>query len=124
MGTLLDTSILIAAEHRVEGLPDEEDIAIAAITASELLQGVLRADRGHRVQRESFVEGILATIPTIPFSLRIARVHARLWADLAARKREVPAHDLEIAATALSLGWALATLDRRDFAGIPGLRLL
>jgi len=123
MGTLLDTSILIDIERSRGAIPTTEETAIAAITASELLQGVLRADRAHRAVRESFVEGVLATLPTIPFSLHIARVHARIWADLASARLTVDAADLEVAATTIALGWELATLNRRDFARIVGLRL-
>ncbi len=123
MGTLLDTSLLIDVERGRQALPADEDVAIAAITASELLHGVHRADRAPRARRESFVEGVLATLPTIPFTLRVARVHAQLWAELAAARRAVDAHDLQIAATAIALGWPLATLDREHFARIPGLRL-
>ncbi len=123
MGTLLDTSILIDIERSRGTIPTTADTAIAAITASELLQGVLRADRAHRAVRESFVEGILAMVPTIPFSLQVARVHARIWADLAAARVTIDAADLEVAATTIALGWELATLNRRDFARIAGLRL-
>ena len=123
MGTLLDTSILIDIERGRGAIPTTDETAIAAITASELLQGVLRADRTHRTVRESFVEGILAIVPTIPFSLQIARVHARIWADLAAARVTVDAADLEVAATTIALGWELATLNRKDFVRIAGLRL-
>ncbi len=121
MGTILDTSVLIA-QRAPTGLALEEEVAIAAITASELLHGVRRADARHRVRRAAYVEGILAAVPTIPFSLAVARVHARLWADLAAG-RTPGAHDLLIAATALALGWRVATRDRRAFERIPGLEL-
>ena len=123
MGTLLDTSILIDIERGRGAIPATDETAIAAITASELLQGVLRADRAHRTVRESFVEGILAILPTIPFSLQVARVHGRIWADLAAARVTIDAADLEVAATTIALGWELATLNRRDFARIAGLRL-
>jgi len=123
MGTLLDTSILIDIERGRGAIPTTDETAIAAITASELLQSVLRADRAHRTVRESFVEGILAMLPTIPFSLQVARVHARIWADLAAARLTVDAADLEVAATTIALGWELATLNRRDFVRIAGLRL-
>jgi len=123
MGTLLDTSILIDIERGRGAIPTTDETAVAAITASELLQGVLRADRAHRAVRESFVEGILAMVPTIPFSLQVARVHARIWADLAAARVTIDAADLEVAATTIALGWELATLNRRDFARIAGLRL-
>jgi tRNA(fMet)-specific endonuclease VapC len=124
VGTLLDTSILIDLERARRVLQaTEDDVAIAAITASELIQGVLRADAAHRPERESFVEGILSTVPTVPFSLRVARVHAALWAEMTATGRRIDAHDLQIAATAISLGWRLATLDRRHFVNVPGLHL-
>lgn len=125
MGILLDTSVLIDVERGVAALPGEgEDTAIAAITAAELLRGVHRADRVHRARREAFVEQLLVTIPTVPFTLSIARVHARLWAEIDAHDRYPGAHDLEIAATAVALDWALATTNTRDFEGIPGLRLM
>ena len=73
MGTLLDTSVLIDIERGRGAIPPADDVAIAAITASALLQGVLRADRAHRATRESFVEGVLATVPTIPFGLAVLR---------------------------------------------------
>lgn len=123
MGVVLDTSFLIDHERGRHGLPIEEELAIAAITASELLHGVHRADPAHRPRREAFVEGILASVPVIPFTLPIGRIHARLWAELAAKRRVLGAHDLMVAATALALDWPLVTLDRKGFVGVPGLRL-
>ena len=55
------------------------------------------------------------------FDLEIARLHARLAADLAAKGTPVGAHDLIIAATALSLDYRVATRDKRSFPKIPGL---
>lgn len=123
MGLLVDTSAVIAAERAAWEIPDHEEVGIAAITASEILQGVHRADAAHRAERQAFVEALLAEVQTIAFTLPIARVHARLWADLARRGRTPGANDLQIAATAVALGWELASLDVSDFAGIPGLRL-
>jgi tRNA(fMet)-specific endonuclease VapC len=125
MGTVLDTSVLIEAERaRVRlKLPPDEDVAIAAITASELLHGVYRADPARRTQRAAFVELVLRTLETLPFDLATARVHAQLWADFAQQGITLGAHDLQIAATALSRGWSLATSNSQDFARIPGLLL-
>ena len=123
MGVVLDTSFLIDHERGRRVLPDDEELAVAAITAAELLHGVHRADAARRPAREAFVEGILASVPVIPFTLPVVRVHARLWAELAASRRTLGAHDLMVAATALALDWPLVTLDRKGFAGIPGLRL-
>lgn len=123
MGIVFDTSFLIDLERRAEGLPGSEAAAVAAITVSELLHGVLRADARHRPARRARVEAILGSVDVVAFDERIARVHAELWSQLAKAGRPLGAHDLQVAATAVSLGWPLATLDRRGFARVPGLLL-
>lgn len=123
MGIVFDTSYLIELERRASGLPEREPAAVAAITVSELLHGVLRADAEHRPARQARVEAILGSVEVVPFDERVARVHAALWADLERRGRPLGAHDLQIAATAISLGWPVATLDARAFAHVPGLVL-
>jgi tRNA(fMet)-specific endonuclease VapC len=100
--------------------PDEE-AAIAAITASELLHGVHRASAAHRARREAFVESILAAVPILDFDLLAARAHARLWADLVKTGSDVGPHDRIVAATAISLGWRVATANVRHFDRIRGL---
>jgi predicted nucleic acid-binding protein len=131
MAVLIDSSVFVALERRGQTLsalakvvPDEA-LALASITASELLVGVHRADSPRRrVTRGTFVEAILETIPVLPFELRIARVHAALFAQLAAAGRPVGAHDLLIGATALAHGSAVLTDNLRDFQRIPGLSVL
>jgi predicted nucleic acid-binding protein len=131
MAALIDSSVLIQAERTRIGLDEllsahgEEEIAIATITASDLLHGVHRARTpAQRAKREAFVESILSVVPVVPFDLVAARVHAGLWAELAARGVTIGAHDLLIAATALAIGFELATHDRRSFPKIPGLHVL
>ncbi|MEO5580683.1 MAG: PIN domain-containing protein [Gemmatimonadaceae bacterium] len=131
MGVIFDTSILIAAERRairfeslLEKLGDEP-VAMAAITASELLHGCLRAtEAGSRARRGAFVDALLDLIPVLPFGLPEARRHAALWADIGRAGAIIGPHDLLIGATALAQGRALATLNRKEFARIPGLRLV
>lgn len=127
---ILDTSVLIAAERqtiRFEAFLEElgdEPVAMAAITASELLHGCHRAtDAGTRARRSAFVDSVLDIIPVLPFGLPEARRHAGLWADLALQGAMIGPHDLLIAATALARGEALATLNHREFGRVPGLRL-
>ncbi len=128
MGTLIDSSVLIAAERgtldlreKLAGQPDEP-VALAAISASELLHGVHRAtNTGQRTRRQAFVEQLLSALPVIPFDLVAARLHAELWAHLAAKGMQVGAHDLLIAATAIAAGYRVATRDERSFPRIPGL---
>jgi predicted nucleic acid-binding protein len=131
MGALIDSSVLVAAERSKVTLDDllrdhaDEEIAIASITASELLHGVHRASRpAQRAKRGAFVESILSIVPVLPFNLVTARVHAALWAELATHGVNVGAHDLLIGATALSVGYDVATHDRRSFPKIPGLKVL
>ena len=130
MGVILDTAVLIAAERGTFDMPGylaalgDEPVALAAISASELLHGVERArDPAVRQRRGAFVEGVLANVPVIPFGLAEARVHARVWASLAAAGTLVGAHDLQVAATALVAGSAVATLNRDEFGRVPALTL-
>ena len=102
-------------------LGENEEVGIAAITASELLHGVHRATEEHRGQRGAFVEAVLTAFPTLSFDLLVARAHARLWAGLASQGKEVGAHDRLVAATAMSAGWRVATPNARHFSRVPGL---
>lgn len=131
MAAIIDSSVIIAAERGqldlAQLLRDHggETIAIAAITASELLHGVHRAARpAQRIRREAFVEHVLTALPVVPFDLIVARTHAHLWAQLAAKGTVIGSHDLLIAATALSMGYDVATRDERSFPKIPGLTVL
>jgi tRNA(fMet)-specific endonuclease VapC len=131
VGALIDTSIFIAAERGKLDLPallanhGGDAVALSAITASELLHGVHRArDGAQRAKREAFVENLLSTLPVVPFDMVAARVHAGLWAELAAKGEPVGAHDLLIAASALAVGFSVATRDERSFPRVPGLKVL
>jgi predicted nucleic acid-binding protein len=131
MGVMLDTSVLVAAERGTLRLvpllaaQGEAPVAIAAITAAELLHGCHRAaDAGVRARRFAFVEAALELVPILPFGLIEARRHAELWAQLARDGTMIGPHDLLIAATALAQGHELATLNRAEFARVAGLRLL
>ena len=104
---------------------DDEPVAIAAITAAELLHGVHRAGSpGQRQRREAFVEHLLAALPVLPFDLVTARIHASLSAQLATHGRSIGAHDLLIGATAIAAGYRVATHDIRSFSRISGLKVV
>jgi predicted nucleic acid-binding protein len=130
MGALIDSSVLIAVERGALELEaaiagfEDDDVALSVITASELLHGVHRArTERQRTRREAWVEGVLASFPVLAFDLLAARLHARLSAKLAATGTALGAHDLVIAATALSRGLGVITRDERSFPMIPGLVL-
>jgi tRNA(fMet)-specific endonuclease VapC len=130
MGVIFDTSVLISLERASSRLDnfilgrEGEPFGISAITVSELLHGVHRADsEKRRVIREAFVEKTIEVFPVFPFDLNAARIYAGIWASLAKRGKVVGANDLIIAATCISLGFSLATLDLRDYGLIEGLNI-
>lgn len=117
---ILDTGVLIAAERGRIRVPDD-DVAIAAITASELLVGVARADERNRERRSLSVETVVRTFEILPFDLPAARQHALLMAWTQASGAPRGAHDLLIAATAASTGRTVVTTDHAGFQGLPGV---
>jgi len=130
MGVILDSSEIIALERSrgsVESLVagrEDEPFGISVVTMAELLHGVERADTETRkIRRQAFVEKVIEMIPVFPFDSGVARIYARIWASLVQRGFTVGAHDLIIAATAISMDYTVITANRRDFEKIEGLRL-
>jgi tRNA(fMet)-specific endonuclease VapC len=131
LAALIDSSVLIAAERGQFALEPfleqhrQTELAIAAISASELLHGVHRL-RGsaRKIRTEAWVEGILAALPILPFDFSCARAHARLGADLARKGKTIGAHDLIIGASALAWGYSVITNDKRSYPRIPDLEVL
>jgi tRNA(fMet)-specific endonuclease VapC len=122
---IVDTGVLVAVERGVElpadVVPDDADIAIGAITASELLVGVELADRRRRAKRQATVDAIFATFDVLPFDFDAARQHASLLAHARRSGRPRGAHDLLIAATAGATGRIVLTTDRGAFDDLPGV---
>jgi tRNA(fMet)-specific endonuclease VapC len=129
LALLIDTDLLVDMERgvgtpEVETLLGQEERGVSVITVSELLHGVLRARGARRAQRRAFVEYLLSGLEAIPITEAVARVHAEVWADLAERGQIIGAHDLWIAATAISHGMGVATRNADEFGRIHGLRVL
>lgn len=131
MGIIIDTDVFIDIEKgRLP--PDWTTYAarygetfISAITVSELLVGVHRADsQTRRAKRAAFIESLLAAVVVLDFTTEIARLHAQLLADLLARGERIGAHDLIIAATALRYGYPVLTSNVREFERVVGLEVL
>lgn len=122
---ILDTTVLVAAERAGDALDDviddSDDVAIAAITAAELLVGVELAARDQRSARERFVAAILDAVPIEDYDLEVARAHAALLAAVRRAGRPRGAHDLIIAATASARDRAVVTADAAGFADLPGV---
>ncbi|MGH2830357.1 MAG: hypothetical protein ACRDJM_07715 [Actinomycetota bacterium] len=121
MTALIDGEALIALERGraalFPALDAGEPVAIAAPTASELLEAVDRAaDPAVATQRASFVERLLERVDVVAFDGSAARMRARLEAAGAV----ADARALDVAAIALSRGWRVATTNGR-YERIPGL---
>jgi tRNA(fMet)-specific endonuclease VapC len=126
---ILDTGILVRAERgraRLDrALRDDDDVAIAAITAAELLVGVELADARRRPDRAAYVDDVLATVPVEDYTLDVAAAHARLLAHVRRSGRPRGAHDLIIAATATATRRTVLTSDGpAAFADLPGVDAL
>jgi tRNA(fMet)-specific endonuclease VapC len=123
---ILDTGVLISIERGkldVDAVLGADDAAIATITAMELLVGVERADAAHREARATQVEALLANLPTEPYSLPVARVHARLAVEAMSRGRPRSGYDMMIAATAAATNRILLTTDANaGFGELSGVR--
>ena len=130
MGVVVDTTVFIAFER--SGQPVDispwapaDDVFISAVTASELLVGVHRADTElRRAKRAAFVEAILAGIGVLDFTTEVARVHAELQAELMRQGQLIGAHDLMIAATAKHRDASLLTDNVAEFQRVPGLNVI
>jgi tRNA(fMet)-specific endonuclease VapC len=128
MGLVIDTDVWVLAEKAGSTLglarwSHYGGAYMSAVTASELLVGVERANTAQRrAQRGAFVENLLASIPVLEFSMPVARTHARLVAALS-KNRTAGAFDALIAATAVHHGHALLTRNVADFKIFAGLKV-
>ena len=126
MGLILDTDVLIRGEKQGIEIDftrwsEHGEAYMSAITCSELLIGVYRANTpARRARRSAYVETVLARVPILAFDATVARTHAQLLGALA-RNVTLGAHDLIIGATALAHGFALLTANVADFGRMPGV---
>lgn len=130
MGLVLDTDVIIGFERAgsglsTSGLQGYGEVFISAVTVSELLVGVHRADTdARRVRRAAFVEAVLTRVGVLPFTHEVARIHAEVFATLAKKGQLIGAHDLVIASTALYHGFPMLTGNITEFGRVEGVRVL
>ncbi len=135
MGLMLDSSILIAAERKRMNawqalqevalrLPDE-DLALSVISVMELTHGAFRANSPERkAMREQFLRELIDAIPVHPVTIPIALRAGQIDGETTAKGVRIALADLMIGATALELGYRIATGNVRHFRLIPGLQVL
>lgn len=116
MSSLVDTSVLVAAEAFRGELADEW--SVSAVSIGELEAGVLLAKgQGTRARRLRRLAAVLAEAP----ALAIDRSVAAHYGELRAATGRLPSNDLWIAATALAHDLTLVTADERQ-AALPLVR--
>ena len=135
MGLILDTGILIASERRGESIEDilrqartshgEIDIAMSAVSVVELTHGIYRAKtEAQRERRRVFAEGAFQDLIVHPVSLEIAQLAGKIEGEQAAQGIAIAFEDLVIGATAVHLGFDVATFNVKHFKLIPGLKIV
>jgi tRNA(fMet)-specific endonuclease VapC len=124
---LLDTTFLVDAERSGEVLDevlsDDDEVAIAAITAAELRVGVLLSSGKRRAARREFLDDVLQVIPVVDYDRSVADVHAELLVHVRGQGRPRGAHDLIIAATAKAGGRTVVSADVSAFGDLPGVQV-
>jgi tRNA(fMet)-specific endonuclease VapC len=132
VGLILDTSVIVRAERRGRSVAEilaqvrdtygETEVGMSVVTIAELTHGVERSKSEQQRQRsQAFVDDVLAAFTAYPVTAGIAQRVGVISAQAAKQGITVPFEDLLIGATALELGFELATHNARDFERIPGL---
>jgi len=125
---ILDTNIII--EHlRLSSLGkksilrklnekySKDELAISIISIQELYEGLSTKNE----QKEQILLSILSPIKILPYSYEVAKLAGEIARDI---KRPINLADATLASTTIINASSLATLNSKDFKGIPGLELL
>ena len=95
-------------------------IGLSFVTVGELYAWAEKYQWAQR--RREALEQAFASAVLLPYDLELCRTYGRVKAALP-RGRVIPSNDLWIATAAIQHGLRLFTHNRRDFEGIPGLRI-
>lgn len=105
----------------MSGVGADTEVVLSSIVAAELAEGFLRHPRG-KEQRALF-ERMSAALTLHAFGFDSAPAYGRISATLRASGSRIGDFDTLIAAHALTLDADVATLNAKDFARVPGLRV-
>jgi tRNA(fMet)-specific endonuclease VapC len=132
LGLILDTSIIITGERRGHSVPQilaqvrdtwgETEIGLSAVTIAELTHGIQRARLDAQRQRQqAFVDEVMVIVKVHAVTAAVAQWAGAISGQAVERGLTLPFEDLLIGATALHLGFEVATHNVRHFEKIPGL---
>jgi predicted nucleic acid-binding protein len=132
VGVILDTCIWVAiasdtlARDRVIAQAGDDPVFTSVISLGELSFGVQScADPAERARRAAVLRQIELR-PTLDVTAQTSSAFGLLCASVksAGRSPRPRMNDLWIAAQAIENGYSLMTLNKRDFADLPGLQVV
>ncbi len=97
-------------------------LCLSFATVAEVYKGAYKAGWGATRMRD--LEASLKTFVVVGYDFELSRICGQIMAQAQRQGQPVQEFDAWIAATAIRHGLPLATNNRTDFAGIPGLRLV
>jgi tRNA(fMet)-specific endonuclease VapC len=122
---LLDTNALSEVVKQPAGAvarriaaAGENSICTSIVVACELRYGAMR--KGAPVLNEK-IEQLLSGVEILPLDEGVDRRYADLRMQLEQAGQPISAHDMLIAAHALTLGLTMVTANVREFRRVPGL---
>lgn len=125
MSCLLDTDVAIHLRNRdpfiLEKITALPGPPLLSVISQVEMEGGVHAQPGLAAERRLTLNTLLATVTVLPFDGVEVAAYGRIVAALGFSRRKVA--DRMIAATALAHDLKLITMNGRDYAGIPGLRL-
>ncbi len=133
MGLIIESSVLIASERRGEMLEEvvlriqarlgqDSEVGLSAVSFVELTNRAQTAF--HRAHRTELVAEFYRDLVVHPPTIDIARLAGRIEGEQAARGIIIACEDLVTGATALHLGFDVATLNVRYFQHVPDLNVV
>ena len=132
MGWLIDTSLWIAVERGAIGAADvhaitkQDPVYLSPVNIAEMQFGHDLLPAGPRKQKAAAALRRLRRKPQLRITTETAATFGALAAKIrkAGRDPDVRVNDLWLAAQAIQRDFRLLTSDRKDFADIPGLRVV
>jgi tRNA(fMet)-specific endonuclease VapC len=135
VGLILDSAVIIAAERlgqtvrqileQIHAVHGEIDLGLSVVSVVELTHGIQRAkDEKRRKRRQAFVDELIRDILVHPVTVETAKLAGQIEGQQADQGVTIAFEDLLSAATALQLGYGVATSNIRHFQVIPGLTVV
>lgn len=132
MGWLIDTNLWIAVERGAIGAADihtvtkQDPVYLSPVNVAEIRFGLELLPAGPRKQKAAAALRRLRRKPQLRITLETAATFGALAAAIkkAGKDPDVRINDLWLAAQAIQRDFSLLTSNRKDFADIPGLRMV